>query len=238
MIDMHSHIIPKVDDGSKSVEETFNMINEAKNAGFSDLVITSHFLLGYYEPKCKELLLWKNKLQEIIDSKNLGIKLHSGMEIYISNIMNELIEENKLQTIANSKYMLIELPINANINYLDYVLNYIKSKGIKPIIAHPERYVYLQDNPSLVEDYINKGALIQCNYGSILGHYGRKAKKVFKMLLKNNKVHFLGSDCHRQDTIYTKIPEAMKKIIKIIGQDNFNILSEENPRKVLNNEDL
>ena len=85
MIDMHSHIIPTVDDGSRSVQETFNMINEAKNVGFTDIVMTSHFLLDYYEPTTEELILWRKKLQEILDKKTIDVNLHSGMEIYISN---------------------------------------------------------------------------------------------------------------------------------------------------------
>jgi protein-tyrosine phosphatase len=236
MIDMHSHIIPTIDDGSKSVQETFNMIKEAKESGFTDIIMTSHFLLDYYEPTPQEIILWKEKLQEILESKSIDLTLHSGMEIYISNKLEELIKENKVLTLSDSGYMLIELPLSTTVNYLDHILFTLQSLSIKPIIAHPERYKCVQDDPDLVQEFIDKGALIQCNYGSILDLYGKNAKQVVKTLLKRNQVDFLGSDCHKEKTIYTIIPKAVKKIKKIIGDDAFYKISTENPKKVLNNE--
>lgn len=184
MIDVHSHIIPNVDDGSSSVSETFEMIEEARKIGFTDIILTSHFLLNSYETNSKELVFWKEKLQEVLDKKEIDVKLHSGMEIYISSQMEELIKKKKLLTLANSRYMLIELPLSSTVKNLDYVLYFLESISIKPIIAHPERYKCVQENPELVEEYINKGALIQCNYASILGLYGDKAKKNSKKTAK------------------------------------------------------
>lgn len=236
MIDMHSHIIPSIDDGSSSVQETFNMIKEAKKSGFTDIICTSHFLLDYYEPAPQEIIFWKDKLQQVLEYKNVDVNLHSGMEIYISNKLEQLIKENKVLTLDESRYMLIELPLSTSINYLDHILFALQSLSIKPIIAHPERYKCVQDDPGLVQEYIDKGALIQCNYGSILELYGKKAKQTIKILLKENQVDFLGSDCHTENTIYPIIPHAIKKIKKIIGNEAFYKISTENPKKVLNNQ--
>lgn len=237
MIDIHSHIIPKVDDGSKSVEETFNMIMEAKNVGFTNIFLTSHYLTHYYETDTAELIFWKEKLQEAIDYKKIKVKLHSGMEVYITDRIKELLEQKKLLTLNNSRYFLLELPLSTTINYLEHVLDFLNSVSIKPILAHPERYRFVQEKPSLVQEYINNGMLIQCNYGSILGIYGNSAKNTMKTLLKKDMVHFLGSDCHREGTIYTLIPEAIKKIKKIVGEQKFEEISTLNPQKILNNED-
>lgn len=236
MIDIHSHVIPAVDDGSASVEETFEMIKEAKQVGFTDIILTSHFLLNHYETEANELIFWKDKLQEVLNKQAINIKLHSGMEIYISNQMEELIKNKRLLTLANSRYMLMELPMGSTIQYLDHVLYFLESIGIKPIIAHPERYKCVQDDPDIVQEYKDKGALIQCNYASILGIYGNNAKKTVKKLLKSGYVDFLGSDCHKQKQIYTIIPEAEKKIKKIIGDLNFKKISTLNPQKILDNE--
>ena len=194
MIDIHSHIIPNVDDGARSVEETFNILKEAQEAGFTDVILTSHFLLNYYETNAQELIFWKEKLQEVLKKQGTKINLHSGMEIYITNQMEELLENKKILTLANSRYMLIELPLATNVKYFDYVVYYLEAKGIKPIIAHPERYKCVQKDPDIVEEYIEKGCLIQCNYGSIVNLYGREAEKTIKTILKKNQVHFLGSD--------------------------------------------
>ena len=237
MIDIHSHIIPNVDDGARSVEETFNILKEAQEAGFTDDILTSHILLNYYETDAQELIFWKDKLQEVLDQRGPNIKLHSGMEIYISNQMEELMQKNKLLTLANSRYMLIELPIASNVQYLDYVIYYLEAKGIKPIIAHPERYKCVQKDPDIVEEYIENGCLIQCNYGSIVNLYGREAEKTIKTLLKKNQVHFLGSDVHRENGTYLIILDAIKKIRKIIRENKINELTTINPKKILQNEE-
>ena len=237
MIDIHSHIIPNVDDGARSVEETFNILKEAQEAGFTDVILTSHFLLNYYETNAQELIFWKEKLQEVLKKQGTKINLHSGMEIYITNQMEELLENKKILTLANSGYMLIELPLATNVKYFDYVVYYLEAKGIKPIIAHPERYKCVQKDPDIVEEYIEKGCLIQCNYGSIVNLYGREAEKTIKTLLKKNQVHFLGSDVHRENGTYLIILDAIKKIRKIIGENKINELTTINPKKILKNEE-
>lgn len=237
MIDIHSHIIPNVDDGARSVEETFNILKEAQEAGFTDVILTSHFLLNYYETNAQELIFWKEKLQEVLKKQGTKINLHSGMEIYITNQMEELLENKKILTLANSRYMLIELPLATNVKYFDYVVYYLEAKEIKPIIAHPERYKCVQKDPDIVEEYIEKGCLIQCNYGSIVNLYGREAEKTIKTLLKKNQVHFLGSDVHRENGTYLIILDAIKKIRKIIGENKINEITTINPKKILQNEE-
>lgn len=234
MIDLHSHIIPNVDDGSRTINESIEILNEAKKVGFSDVILTSHYILDYNETNAEELVILKEKLQEKIND----ISLHSGMEIYIDEKITELIQSKKVLTLAGSRYLLMELPLSNNVNYLDYVVYSLQNNNIIPIIAHPERYSAVQNNYKIVEEYREKGCLIQSNYASILGYYGKGAQKTVKMLLKNNFVDFLGSDCHRRNSIYPNIPKAIKKITKIIGKDEFYKISTVNPQRVLNNEEI
>lgn len=234
MIDLHSHIIPNVDDGSRTINESIEILNEAKKVGFSDVILTSHYILDYNETNAEELVILKEKLQEKIND----ISLHSGMEIYIDEKITELIQSKKVLTLAGSRYLLMELPLSNNVNYLDYVVYSLQNNNIIPIIAHPERYSAVQNNYKIVEEYREKGCLIQSNYASILGYYGKDAQKTIKMLLKNNFVDFLGSDCHRRNSIYPNIPKAIKKITKIIGKDEFYKISTVNPQRVLNNEEI
>ena len=180
MIDIHTHLIPGVDDGSKSIEDTMEIFKEAKKAGFTDIILTSHYLIDYYETKPEELISWKDKLQETLENEDIKLKLHSGMEVYISQELNKLIKEKSILSLADSRYILIELPMSTSIKYLDYILYFLESIGMKLVLAHPERYKDVQKNHKLVEEYIEKGCLIQCNYGSILGQYGNDAKKAMK----------------------------------------------------------
>ena len=237
MIDIHSHLIPNVDDGSKSIEDTFIAFEEAKEVGFTDIILTSHYKPEYYETKPSKLTFWKDKLQEVIDTKNEDLKLHSGMEIYISEELPNLIENGKLLRLANSKYMLLELPINSKISYFNYIIYYLDTVGIKPIIAHPERYRIVQQEPKIIEEWVKKGCLIQCNFGSILGIYGSNSKKIIKHLLKNNLVHFVASDCHSKNGIYLQIPKALKKIKRLVGKEKIYEITTLNPQKILNDEE-
>lgn len=234
MIDLHSHIIPNVDDGSKTFDESIEILNEAKKVGFSDVILTSHFIPEYNETKIEELISLKEDLQKNCDS----IKLHSGMEVYITERIEELLNNKKILTLAGSNYLLMELPLSNHVNYFEYVIYVLQSKNIIPIIAHPERYLEVQKNYKLVEEYIENGCLIQCNYASILGYYGKDAQKTVKKLLKEKLVNFLGSDCHRKGSIYLNIPKAVKKIIKIIGEEEFYKISTTNPQRILNNEEI
>lgn len=237
MIDIHTHLIPSVDDGSKDVQTTFKALEEAEKVGFTDIILTSHYITDYYETKKDELVFWKENLQKVLGSKDKRIKLHSGMEIYISEKIDELMKQEKLLTLAGSKYILMELPMNTTINYLDYVIYFLETIGLKLIMAHPERYRYVQEKPELVEEYIKKGCLMQCNYGSILGNYGNQAKNTMKHLLKKNLVHFIATDCHKSGSIYLEVPKAIKKIEKIVGHEKMRQITTTNQKKILNNEE-
>ncbi len=235
MVDIHSHLIPNVDDGSKSVEETFMLIKEADRAGITDIILTPHYIVNSYEQNANTLILLKDKLQQILDKDKINVKLHIGMEVYITDNLIDLLKQNKLLTLANSKYLLMELPLNTHVQYEDIIIFKLIENNIIPIIAHPERYKFIQENPDKVEELIESGCLMQSNIGSILGIYGNHAKQTFKYLLKKDLIHFLGTDTHRKDTIYPLLKKATKKIEKIIGKEKTEELIKINPQKILNN---
>lgn len=234
MIDFHTHILPNLDDGAKSIEETFTLIKEAKEAGFTKIISTTHYFEGYYESNNIERKTWIDNL----NSKIEDVKLYLGNEIFISDKIIEFIKENKAATIGNSKYVLFELPMNNKPMNLKETIYKLQDAGYVPIIAHPERYAYIQENPNLLVELIEMGALFQANYGSIIGVYGNKPKEAIKKLLKNNMIHFLGTDVHRPNSIYVKMPLILSELKKVISEDTFKKLSLENAQKVLDNQDI
>ena len=235
MIDFHTHILPNIDDGSRSIDETFNLIKEAKNVGFEGIISTSHYMENYYETDKPEREVWINAIYENLQAKNIDIRLYLGNEIYISENLIELLEKGKASTINDTSYVLFEMPLNEEpMNLYDIVYQMIQYKLV-PILAHPERYSYIQKEPDLVYDLVQKGVLMQANYGSIIGQYGEKAQFIVKKLLENNLIHFLGSDVHRQNTIYPKIPECLSEINSIIGEEKLQELTTENPKLALGN---
>ena len=234
MIDFHSHILPGIDDGSRSIEQTIRMLKEAKEAGFTKIISTSHYIEGYYESDEAERTELLNEVQKNIS----GIELYLGNEIYITNNMINLIQNKKASTINNSKYVLFEFPLSAkSMNDKEVVYRLIEN-GFVPVIAHPERYSYVQDNPEYIEELAEMGALFQANYGSIIGMYGKKAEKTLKKLLKNDLIRFFGSDSHRIDQVYTKMPKILKKLHKVLSDEEIEEFTVINPQKVLNNEEI
>ena len=235
MIDFHTHIIPNIDDGSRSVEETFNLIKEAKEAGFEGIILTSHYIENYYETDTPERDVWVKAISDTLKTKGIDTNLYIGNEIYLSeNIMNLLIN-GKASTINNTSYVLFEMPLNAEPMNLYDVIYSLQENKLVPVLAHPERYSFVQKEPELVYDLIQKGVLMQANYGSILGQYGENAKMIVKKFLENDMIHFLGSDVHRQNSIYKKIPQALEEIRKIIGEEKLEKLTTTNPKLVLAN---
>lgn len=235
MVDLHSHIIPKIDDGSQSIETSILMLQEAKKAGFTDIFLTPHYIENYYDLDIQTRKEKFEELQKIAKEKNIDINLYLGSEIFINPEIDLLYSKKAILTLNNSRYMLIEIPMNDTILYLDDVIENLTCIGIVPILAHPERYQYVQNDITVCERLIDKGVLFQMNFGSIIGVYGKDVKKTAIKLLKNNYIHFLGSDVHRKESIYTKIESAKKKIIKIIGKEKFDILTIENPNHIINN---
>ena len=235
MIDFHSHILPNIDDGSRSIEETFNLIKEAKNVGFDAIISTSHYMENYYETDTPEREVWVNAIYENLQAKNIDIRLYLGNEIYLSENIIKLLEEGKASTINDTSYVLFEMPLNAEpMNLYDLVYQMLQCKLV-PILAHPERYSFVQKDPDLIYDLIQKGVLMQANYGSIIGQYGEKAKIIVKKFLENRMIHFLGSDVHRQNTIYPRIPEILSILNDIIGEEKLEELTNTNPSLVLKN---
>lgn len=235
MIDFHTHILPNIDDGSRSIEETFNLIKEAKNAGFEAIISTSHYIEEYYETNTPEREVWINAIYENLKAKNIDINLYLGNEIYMSENIIKLLEEGKASTINDTSYVLFEMPLNAEpMNLYDVIYEMLQYKLV-PILAHPERYTFVQKEPELIYDLIEKGVLMQANFGSILGMYGEKAQIIVKKFFESNMIHFLGTDVHRQNTIYPKVSEALVEITQIIGQEKVKELTTINPKLVLYN---
>lgn len=235
MIDFHSHILPGIDDGAKNLEQSIAMVNEAKKVGFTKIISTSHYMENYYECNERDRRQLLKKVQENVQ----GIELILGNEIYITNNIIELLQNGQASSINGTKYVLFEFPLITTRPMNDKEVIYrLVENGYIPIIAHPERYPFIQENPDYLFELEEMGALFQANYGSIIGMYGLKAKKTLKILLKNNLISFFGSDAHRPEQVYNKMPKIIKKLKKIISNEEFEEFTEINPEKVFKNENI
>lgn len=238
MKDLHSHILYGIDDGSKSIDESLEILRKASIQGVTDIVLTPHYIKdSKFNTNNKEKKKILKELQTEIKKRNIDINLYLGNEVYIDEDITTLLKKD-ISTINNSKYILIELPLNSKSLILDEVLYELNKENLIPIIAHPERYLSYYKDYDFFDNLLKKGCLFQANIGSLYGVYGRKSKKMIKALLKRNMIHFFGSDIHHQSSdIYEK--NIKKDLLKIVKDINIveNLLIN-NTDKVLNNQDI
>lgn len=234
MIDIHSHLLYAVDDGSKTIEESVTIIKKLNEFGITDIILTPHYIeeSNYNSPK-KDNIKLLNKLKKIIRENNINTNLYLGNEIYINYNIEELLKNNIISSLNDTEYLLIELPMTGEYEgYIDIFEDLI-AKGYKVILAHPERYYSFQNNFDKIYELEAIGVYFQSNLESIIGSYGKSAIKTIKRLLKEKKVSFLASDTHHQKKDYQKWHKAIKKISKYISKQELNILLNENPKKII-----
>lgn len=237
MIDLHCHIMPGIDDGAKDLHTSLAILNKARLAGITDVVLTPHFIKdSIYNfantPKSQILDILR------IAVKNAGIKinLHLGNEVFLDPKLVELLKSGQVATLAGSKYVLIELPVRAEDAHAKDILFSVINNGYTPVIAHPERYLYFQNDPGKIQEYIDLGCLMQGDYQSLHGRYGKHAKSALKTYLKRGQIHFLASDIHKSTTDYN-LAETRRKLLKILrSEEKVATLLEGNPHRVLLNQ--
>lgn len=233
MIDLHSHILFETDDGSKTIEESVKMAKEAESAGFTTICCTPHYLEPRYIKTKEENKQTLERLKQELSNSEINIELVLGNEIFITNNIEELVDSKKTSTLGESEYILFELPLFQKLpNAIDILRNLPYSKMI---LAHPERYEYVQKDLSYLDDFIEMGILLQGNYESIIGKYGRRAQKTIKKLLKQRKIDLLSTDAHKPLSTYSRMVEIEKKLRKVIKEDYYKSLTEETPRDILKN---
>ncbi len=210
MVDIHSHIIHSVDDGSDSIETSLKMIKEELSQGVDKIILTPHLRHGIFEvadEKIRENFIeLKNKCKE----QNLPVELYLGREITLYKNLFHDIKNGNFIPLSNEKYILIEFPYYNDVG-IDEVCYNIDLLGFIPVIAHVERYEYFRTVEN-VKSAKAVGALIQVNASSIIGKSGAKEKKFVKLLLKNKLVDFVGSDYHMHRENFMK--SAYLKVAK------------------------
>ena len=217
--DLHCHLLPGIDDGSKTIEESIETLRRAEKEGVTEIVLTPHYIentrYNCNNKNKKELFV---KLNDAMHEAGIDIKLYLGNENYMSENFVELLKNKEIMTINNSRYLLFEFPLNQIYQNSKEVLYELVTMGCVPILAHPERYRDFQTHPELAEEYARMGILLQGNYKSLLGKYGREAKKTLKIFLKKGLITFMGSDIHHTDDYL--IDKARKKVKRIVKEDS------------------
>jgi protein-tyrosine phosphatase len=196
LVDMHSHLLPGLDDGVKDFEEAEQIILYFSRLGYNKLITTPHIMSDAY-PNTIGIIQEKLKqLNQFLSNKNIPIEIQAAAEYYLDERLMEMINSDEPLLTFGKKYLLFETSFLSEPFYLKEFIFNATSKGYKLILAHPERYLYLQQNFEKAQDLLDRGILFQVNISSITGHYSRPVQQMAYALIDRGWVHWLGSDCH------------------------------------------
>lgn len=197
MIDVHCHILPGVDDGARSIDETKQMLSIAYEEGIEAIVATPHYHLGRRTADYQSVEIAFEKVKAEISRLGLPLQLYLGNEVFFHDEIIESLQQQSIHTMGETGYVLVEFLPQTAYAYIRTGLSRMVQEGYTPIVAHVERYMEILKNPSYVEDLIEMGCCIQVNAGSITGTGGFQIKSFCKKLFKNEWVDFVATDAHR-----------------------------------------
>jgi len=197
--DMHSHLIPGIDDGSQSMDETIAMLAKFESLGYKKVITTPHIMSDYYKNTPEIILGGLEKVKETTAQLNLKIEVEAAAEYYFDeSLMARLAKKEKLLTFGDN-YLLFEFSFHSVPDQVDHLFFELLTQGYKPVLAHFERYPYLFNSLDKVAEWREKGINIQMNFNSLSGHYGPGVKKQAERLVDQKLIDFVATDCHRMD---------------------------------------
>lgn len=195
--DVHSHLLPNLDDGVESYEEAIKIVKGFYDLGYQKLITTPHIMRDFYNNSEDDIRLKIIELNSLINQKGLNIEVLPGAEYYLDESLLESIKDSNKEFLTfGDNYLLFETSFMNEPFYLKEFIFEAKSRGINPIMAHPERYAYIHGDFEIAKDLIDRGVLFQVNINSFVGYYSKEVKKTAEKLVDAELVHLLGSDCH------------------------------------------
>ncbi|RVT63850.1 tyrosine-protein phosphatase [Niallia taxi] len=235
MIDIHCHILPGVDDGPVTTEESLLMAREAVKEGIKTIIATPHHRNNKYENKKVDILKNVDKLNRLLRKENIPLEILPGQENRIFGEILEDYQKGEILTLTNSNFLFIEFPTASVPRYAERLLYDIQTEGLTPIIVHPERNKELLENPSILYNLVNNGALTQVTAASVVGYFGKSIKKFAYQLIEHNLTHFVASDAHNTINRTFKLNEAFDIIEKDFGTDYVYLFAENSENVITNN---
>ena len=233
MIDLHSHILPGIDDGAKDMRQSLDMLRVAIFDGIKTIVATPH-VLGRMDSELNNKIVTAHKqLVQAAKDEGLQIEIRLGAEIYMSPEWESAIEYPCCTFEGKGKYMLMEFAMNEVPYAYDTILRQIVDRGIVPIIAHPERNYQINRRMELAQYIIDTGAVLQINSGSVIGKFGRRVKKVAFAMMRNDMVYIVASDAHNPRSRPPMLSPACELIIKNFDEEYAENLTIYNPEFIL-----
>lgn len=220
MIDIHSHILYDIDDGSESLDMSLQMLRMSVDSGVTDIIATPHVNRRGHIPSWQTILDKAAALQDEADKAQIPIRIHTGAEVELNGDTLRFMKENHDDyCMAGSRYVMLELTDQSQPDIVEKMIYELQMRGFLPLLAHVERYERLMERPETLLAWMNKGVLAQCNTGSFTGYFGSKLQQRVRDLYRNGMIHFLGSDGHRVEFRTTDIREAHEELDRLAAKD-------------------
>lgn len=234
MIDLHCHILPELDDGSQSLHESLAMAHIAVQSGVKRLVATPHCS----HDRASEVQRAYGLLRDAIRELGMPLEIYLGMEIYGKRDTMELLKAGKLLTLNGSRYPLIEFDFLSSGEEETCVLKELIRAGYRPLVAHPERYVYLQQEPELINEWHRMGCLFQINRGSLLGRFGGDAQELALAMIDRSFAAVVASDAHSASRRTPWMQDVKALLSRDFSPETAKCLLRHYPKMIVENRDL
>lgn len=205
--DIHSHFIPGIDDGAKTMEDSIQMITEMHNMGYRKIITSPHTMSDYYRNTSEIILGGTEKVKAALKEADIPVEFDSVSEYYLDYDLERKLDEGPLLTFGN-KYLLFEISYMNPPDNIYHVIFKMQLQGYKPVLAHPERYNFWHKDFEKYEALTDKGILLQMNINSLTGYYSLATKKIAEEMIDKKMISFLGTDCHHMGHI-----SLMKEVV-------------------------
>ena len=235
MIDLHCHILPGVDDGSADEEESCAMARLAVESGVTDIAATPHCNAPdpFYNYADSALHARFARLRQRLERERIPLRIHEGMEVFTTPELPRLLDEGRLLTLGGTRYLLIEFAFGESEWFFDEMLAAVRARGLTPVLAHPERYTCVQDEPRLLRRWAREGTVLQANKGSFFGMFGRRAAKTAHWCLDCGCLHLIGSDAHSPYRRTPRLSDIYELVADAVSMETAQLLLHDNPAAIL-----
>ena len=235
MIDLHCHMLPGVDDGAATEREALLMAQVAVDSGVSDVILTPHCNVpgqfrNYYDQRLEDRFC---RFEQLLRRENCSLTVHRGMEVFVTPELPRLLDNGSLLTLGGSRYLLVEFAFGEEGWFADDILRQIRQYDLIPVVAHPERYYFLQDEPRHLLRWVGDGCLLQLNKGSFFGMFGRHAAKTAHWCLDCGCLHLIGSDAHSPYRRTPRLNDVYDLVADAVSPETAQLLLHDNPAAIL-----
>ncbi|WP_340081612.1 CpsB/CapC family capsule biosynthesis tyrosine phosphatase [Terribacillus sp. FSL K6-0262] len=220
MIDIHCHILPGVDDGARTLEDSIEMARAASEQGIHTIVATPHHRNNHFNNHRTDILTKVDELNHVLQQENIQVKILPGQEVRIyGDLIDGLQVEEILPVNIKTPYILVELPTSTVPKYTNRLLNNLQVEGFTPVIVHPERNSELISKPDKLYELVKSGVLTQVTAASLVGKFGKKIRNFSHEIISANLSHFIASDAHNLQNRGFVMREAMEELEEFYGAD-------------------